>query len=712
MLSTYYFFKNIFLGEDATSDNCQIVSDHQSYATAAITASTQTSMDILSKTEEDVCIIKSTMCNMSTQTDSSLCLCTVEDSHPIETSFQEISREIYVVPEVFEEPDHYFNNIEDSDQTIVQTEKVNALGDELTSNEIDCGPQNKQLLHENKSNCISQTPVSSSILPLSGHFPLRISLSCKDSLGHIPVPYSKKQNSSFIISDLSFMFPDSFFHSDQNIISDRFNYLSSPLCLNSKANMKYFCKNMFYNMLKDHIKSIEIYDQKNNRSCVVYKSDNFSSSLVSFDRSDKYLSYEPYASSDITKSSSIVNKIVNSDIEDLVNQNLYICDDVSAASLIVNFSVLSSINEELLPNDDECDTTIENHTSANLSITEVCDDSTDFVNSNDVYEENNAVVTNDNECNFSLERSGTFVQEKPAPACREGTFIIDSGETFVLSKSVAEEESFYHTVILTALLSNESKNAEKNYILYEMDSSPKNSSLFLQNFNPFVSNFDNRISGQHFILCEAIANDENSESQAIASNISCHIAFFKSNVKQVNSSVEKHMDISESYPLLPQYLPPESFNFSLFDNSSLAQSCEIYMCNKQSCNIEIDSENISFTPKNYFKFKELFPIDQSNNLLSQEKVLCQAVFKQNLASNFSQSFEENCDINLNLKKIHHEKDLSEITSKLDICPKHFPDCDEKETQTDELHHLYIKEKCFPLETVSFSFILIFIDNTF
>lgn len=694
-MGTYFF--NVFLGEDTTSSNSQSASEFQSYGTACITTSTQTSIDNFSKTEPNS--IKNTMCNMSTQTDSSLCLCTVEDSHPIETSFQEISREIYVVPEVFEEPDPFFNSIEDNHQTSDQTEK-NVLGDQLTINKKDYEFHNLQLFKENTSNCISQTPVSSSIVPLSGGiFPLRISLSCKDSLGNMAVPYSKKKSSSFIISDIPFMFCNSFLYSDQNATSDRFNYLSSPLCLNSKANMKYFCNNMFYNMLKDHIKSIEIYDKKNHRSCIVYKSEDFPSSLVSFGRSDQYLSYEPYVSNDITKSSSIVKEIINSDIEDLVNQNLYVCDDISAASLNVDFSILSSINEELLPNNDECDTTIENHTAANISITELCDDSTDFQNSNDTCEENNAVLANDDECNFPLDYSETFVQEKPAPACREGTFVIDSGETLALSKSETQAGSLYQTVILTALLSNESQNTEKNYILYEMDSSPKNSSLFLHNLNPFVSNFDNHISGQHFILCEAITNDDNSEPQAIASNISCHIAFFKSNVKQADSSIER--DISESYPLLPQYLPPENINFSVFDNFSLAQNCEIYMCNNKSCNIEIDSENIAITPKNYFKFKELFPINQSNNLLSQEKVVCKAVFKHNLASNFSQSFEENCDINLNLKKIQHEKDLSEITSKLDIVEKHFPDCDEKETQTDELHHLFVKEKCFALETVSF-----------
>ncbi|GIX76007.1 uncharacterized protein CEXT_458671 [Caerostris extrusa] len=224
--------------------------------------------------------------------------------------------------------------------------------------------------------------------------------------------------------------------------------------------------------------------------------------------------------------------------------------------------------------------------------------------------------------------------------------------------------------------------------------------LLFKTVNPYlVSNFsDQQISGQHFMLCEAITNKENLNSQTFVPKASCHVVFFKSDFKNDKSLTEDTTDNYPGfYPLLPQYLPSENFSFHNFDQLSLAHSCEIYLCNQNNFKLENDSENIAFIPKNYFKFKELYPTEQDEkNLLSQDSGLGQNIYKQNLLPTFSGSFEENCDANLSISKDNQGKDLSEITNMTTLIESLSEYC-ETATQTEEflihfLKYTYFSEK--------------------
>ncbi|KAF8790547.1 putative leucine-rich repeat-containing protein DDB_G0290503 [Argiope bruennichi] len=336
----------------------------------------------------------------------------------------------------------------------------------------------------------------------------------------------------------------------------------------------------------------------------------------------------------------------------------------------------------------------EDNSNENVPMDEIYD-----VDSQDVEEDNSnenvSLNSNAEEKNFTLERSGTFVCEKPISACREGTFIIDSGDKLTSDKSNISEESLCHTAILTAVVSNETHKSGKNYVLYEVCNPVKNHMLLLQTIDPYlVSNFDEQqLSGRHFMLCEAIANDDNTNSQTFIPKASCYVVFFKSNLKNEDNALtdDNTENISGFYPLLPQYLPSENITFHNFDQFSLAQSCEIYMCNENRCKFENDPEGTAFIPKNFFKFKELFPTEHDeSNFLSDDSGLGQTVYKQNLLPTFSGSFEENCDVNLNVVKANHEKDLSEITNVATFIES-FSDYCETGTQTEESYDLSSKD---------------------
>ncbi|GFY54168.1 hypothetical protein TNIN_437151, partial [Trichonephila inaurata madagascariensis] len=348
-------------------------------------------------------------------------------------------------------------------------------------------------------------------------------------------------------------------------------------------------------------------------------------------------------------------------------------------------------DETVLAVNDEDETVIavSNEADSDLSLVDICNKDVEASEESNPTEDMPLKSSNDNDSNFTLERSGTFVCEKPLSACREGTFIIDSKEKLILNEKNVSEESLCCTAILSAVMSSETHQSGKNYVLYEVNNPMNNSMLLLQSVNPYLeANFnDQQLPGQHFMLCEAIVSEENINAQTFAPKASCYVVFFKPNVKDDDKSPDEDAtsNIPGFYPLLPQYLPSESLSFHNFEQFSLAQSCEIYMCNQNSCKLEKNDESTAFIPKNYFKFKELFPIEQSeSNFLSQDSALGQSVYKQNLLPTFSESFEENCDVNLNIQKNSHEKDLSEITNVTTFIES-FSDYCETGTQTDEFY---------------------------
>ncbi|GIX76005.1 hypothetical protein CEXT_458661 [Caerostris extrusa] len=117
---------------------------------------------------------------------------------------------------------------------------------------------------------------------------------------------------------------------------------------------------------------------------------------------------------------------------------------------------------EFLPNVNDADeTSVINEDSTYENLSEVEAYIADFQAAEEDNCENPSIHSSKDESNSTLERSGTFVCEKPFSACREGTFVIESNEKIFSDKSKVSEESMYHTAILTALLSDETHKSGK-----------------------------------------------------------------------------------------------------------------------------------------------------------------------------------------------------------------------------------------------------------
>ncbi|GBL74158.1 hypothetical protein AVEN_231046-1 [Araneus ventricosus] len=807
--------------DDSTPGNFRNTPDSQINKSEYTTASTQALKEIQNQEPNETAFLNDrTLCDIAIQTDEFPHTYSERSTLSFEPVFQEISREIYVVPEVLEESDAYSNSLQELKDNVNEASILENSKEHIEV-ELNCSPECQNRSNDSTSSSLSETELSSSIVPLSGSFSARYDSSSKDNFNKLIFPLFDMNSSSPLLkkSNISLVFSDSRFPdvpssqscSKLNFLNDSDSFMN--LFFNPNMNIATLCSNVFHNMLKDNVKSVEICDQDNNWSCVLKS--NTSSLPVT---SDNSLTCLPYDSCNIVESHDndlALNGISSAEILDVSDKNINMHDDDAPLTVISDFLLSSSMpnekeqlpnidnedsadavntdnaclstsvaevsdtdsqaeeegnsneNVSLLSHDTERNFTME--TCTNISEAEICDDDSQVVEVNDPDEnislhsnssernlaletcsnisvaedsnadsqveqdnsnenislhsnndetnlnledcsnipvdencdadskvveednpnENESLNSNNDERNFTLERSGTFVCEKPISACREGTFIIDSGEKLNSDKPEISEESLCHTAILTAVVSNETHKSGKNYVLYEVCNPVKNPMLLLQTTNPYlVSNFDDQqLSGRHFMLCEAIANDENTNSQTFIPKASCYVVFFKPNLKNEDNTLtdDSTENISGFYPLLPQYLPSENITFHNFDQFSLAQSCEIYMCNENRCKFENDPESTAFIPKNFFKFKELFPSEQDeSNFLSDDSGLGQTVYKQNLLPAFSGSFEENCDVNLNVVKANHEKDLCEITNVTTFIES-FSDYCETGTQTEEFY---------------------------
>ncbi|CAL1280386.1 unnamed protein product [Larinioides sclopetarius] len=813
--------------DDSSPGNFRSSSDSQINKFEYTTASTQTLKYIQNhELSETVLLNDRQLCDIAIQTDEIPHTYSEMSTLSFEPVFQEISREIYVVPEVMEESDGYSNNLQEIKDNVTEA-SILENSKEHTEVEMNCSPDCQNRYNDGSSSSLSETELTSSIVPLSGSFPAKHDSSPKDNFNKLIFPLFDMNSNSPLLekSNISLVFSDSRFPdvpssqscSKLKFLSDSDSFMN--LFFNANMNVATLCSNVFHNMLKDSVKSVEICDQDNNWSCVLLKSNTSSLPVTS----DKSLTCLPYESCEIVESHHndlALNGISSGEILDASDKIINMNADDTPLTVISDFLLLSSMpnekeqlpnvdNEDAVDTDESClstsvaevsdadsqaekegnsnenvsllshDTernfTLETCTNIYISEAEICDINSEVVEENDPDEntslhsnskernlalgtcsnisvtkdsnadsqvdpdnsdenislhsnndetnlnsedcsnipvdlicdadskvveednpnENESLNSNTDERNFTLERSGTFVCEKPISACREGTFIIDSGDKLTSDKPEISEESLCHTAILTAVVSNETHKSGKNYVLYEVCNPIKNPMLLFQTTNPYlVSNFDDQqLSGRHFMLCEAIANDENTNSQTFIPKASCYVVFFKPNLKNEDNTLtdDNPENISGFYPLLPQYLPSENITFHNFDQFSLAQSCEIYMCNENRCKFENDPESTAFIPKNFFKFKELFPSEQEeSNFLSDDSGLGQTVYKQNLLPTFSGSFEENCDVNLNVVKANHEKDLSEITNVTTFIES-FPDYCETGTQTEEFYDSSLKD---------------------
>ncbi|GFU26346.1 hypothetical protein NPIL_133701 [Nephila pilipes] len=663
-----------------------------------ITVSTQTLIELRPDQEEKETefLNERNLCDIAVQTEYLLCPTNNETSLVFAPTFQEISREIYVVPEVSEESDSCMNNSLELSCSGDKMDDINIIdvSDDNTVVEINYSSDCQKISVDNNLNSQSESESSSCIIPLSGSFPAKFYLSSNGEAGKtvFPVLNIKMNSPLFKESNISLLLSD--FQISDRPASNTFNYLSDAnifmsMFFNTNINIAH---NVLHNMLKDNVKSIEICDQDNNWSCTFHKSNIVPLSSISAGSSIACLPYEQCNSLETNDNNFVMKEIPSDEAQYNTHENVSINDDIETSCIVSDFQLLSSMPNETEPmpninDEDETDTIVNDEACPDLSSVEVCN--TDI----EASEEDNPVedmtfYSNNDDCNFTLERSGTFVCEKPLSACREGTFIIDSKEKLILNEKNVSEESLCCTAILTAVMSNETQQSGKNYVLYEVNNPLNNSMLLLQSVNPYLeANInDQQLPCQHFMLCEAVVSEENMNPQTFAPKASCYVVFFKPNVKDDDKPINEDTadNISGFYPLLPQYLPSESLSFHNFDQFSLAQSCEIYMCNQDNCKLENNPESTAFIPKNYFKFKESFPVEQSeSNFLSQDSALGQTVYKQNLLPTFSESFEENCDVNLNVQKDSHEKDLSEITNGTTFIES-FSDSCETGTQTDEL----------------------------
>ncbi|GFQ96111.1 hypothetical protein TNCT_3541, partial [Trichonephila clavata] len=520
-----------------------------------ITVSTQTLIEMKPNQEEKEYefLNEKELCDIAVQTEDLLCTTSNDVSLVFEPAFQEISREIYVVPEVLEESDCYMNNpleISYSEDKMDDLNVVDISNDSLLV-EINCSSECQNISVDSDLNIEPESDLSSCVVPLSGSFPTTVFLSSNDEVGAVTFPVLNiKVNSPLLKkSNFSLQLPD-FPVSDMlnRQAFNTFNYLTDAnifmsMFFNPNTNIAH---NVLHNMLKDHVKSIEICDKDNKWSCIFLKSNTVPLPSISSGSSIACLPYKQGNSLEIHENHSIINEIPSDDVQDIITENVDM-NDIETPCIVSDIQLLSSLPNETEPmpntnDEEETDTAVNDEAGPDLSVVEICNKDVEVSEESNPTEDMPLKSSNEDDCNFTLERSGTFVCEKPLSACREGTFIIDSKEKLILDEKNVSEESLCCTAILTAVMSSETHQSGKNYVLYEVNNPMNNSMLLLQSVNPYL---------------EANFND-----QQLLANILCY-----PNVKDDDKSPEEDAtsNIPGSYPLLPQYLPSETLSFHNFE---------------------------------------------------------------------------------------------------------------------------------------------------
>ncbi|GFY54167.1 hypothetical protein TNIN_437151, partial [Trichonephila inaurata madagascariensis] len=334
-----------------------------------ITVSTQTLIEMKPNQEEKEYEFSNEkkLCDIAVQTEDLLCTASNDVSLVFEPAFQEISREIYVVPEVLEESDCYMNSPQEiscSEDKMDDLNVVDISNDSLLV-EINCSSECQNIFVDSDLNIEPESDLSSCIVPLSGSFPTKVFLSSNDEVGAVTFPVLNiKVNSPLLKkSSISLQFPD-FPMSDMlnrqafntlNYLTDANIFMS--MFFNPNTNISH---NVLHNMLKDHVKSIEICDKDNNWSCIFLKSNTVLLPSISAGSSVACLPYEQVNSLEIHENHSIINEIPSDDVQDIITENLDMNEDTETPCIVSDIQFLSSLPNETEPmpntnNEDETD---------------------------------------------------------------------------------------------------------------------------------------------------------------------------------------------------------------------------------------------------------------------------------------------------------------------------------------------------------------------
>ncbi|XP_042899857.1 uncharacterized protein [Parasteatoda tepidariorum] len=590
-----------------------------------------------------------------------------------EPSFTEISREIYVVPEALDESDSCYNTIS-SEAVVNDVAQDELLPDNFNSiitvvNNLDCS-SNCQMLVLSKDHSVT----SKSYIPLSGAFPVASSNNIYKLPGVNFIKPTSETSKAFDISSLLNHLTWTEAFPLQNINA----YLS--LFLNDTSTMPFLLNNMFLSLFKNNVKGYELTRKSN--SPVSFPKLSESGIPFSFDKSLKYL---PYNFSQIEE---IQDDYVFPEAASLAASDISIENNPNIVSEIITYENINDLGvSSTLPNESVFLPNCTEDEDSGLV------DGSSIVSSSSSLEQKSS---DDMSCetsplkeNFSLKRSGTFICDKPVSPCREGTFVIEPSEKLSTDKTQVFDKNVLFTAVLTAVYASSSQNSEKNYVLYEVYNSPKESVCGdLQAVNPcFETNFNSELMlSQHFLLCEASKETSAVSSHVHSPAISCYFILLKPNLEMDSKLFLDNISSENnagSYPLIPQYLPIGNTNFESFEQFSFEQSCEIYMTNTEDlAKLENDSQLRNLIPKKYFKFKTSVPINDTNDNILQDEVLHETLFKQNLSPIFTAPYDSHS--NVDLKIGNDNENFGSCTSRKPEFKKNFFEGCEKCIQTDNL----------------------------
>ncbi|GIX76003.1 hypothetical protein CEXT_458651 [Caerostris extrusa] len=265
------------LCDDNALENQNNTSSLQNTKCRYTTVSTQTLIESQNQKENEMdFIFKRSLCDIASQTDDVSNVLHSQSSSNFESVFQEISREIYVVPEVLEESDSCTSTPHEINTEKNTMNDINLMHDsnEYIEEEIDCSSNCQELFDDFNCDKLSETSLSSSIISLSGNFSEAFHSSSNDKFGRLVFPFLNVKSNSPLLrkSNISLIFPDPLPTNQSCDILKYFSDSNSFMNLFFNTNIGNLYSSIFRNMLKDNVKSIEICDEDRNLSCVLLKS--------------------------------------------------------------------------------------------------------------------------------------------------------------------------------------------------------------------------------------------------------------------------------------------------------------------------------------------------------------------------------------------------------------------------------------------------------
>lgn len=533
------------------------------------------------------------VCDIGIQVEGVFECFTIDASKEYESGInREINREIYVVPEAIEENDSCDSSSKTDDKDTITDEP---LISELTSEGVVPPEAPEKHSSESDSHASNEMPESASYFP--GTF--------SDSANYgelVPHKSSKRFSLPLInMSDASFSASENQYWSIFSGTNNPFpNPLENNMCIymfmNQQSDLSHKFNSLFYSMLRGTMSPVETPEGEKNWSCIILQLGDSPLTLNSSTESIKYLPYQStFASTESSEVKSGSDKSFKYDTQD----SQVICREIIFKSSVTDIpdTSSSSSDEKQMPN---TSTHSENDSEA-INSTEPLPSEAAIIDSieDQIIKDSEDKADDDG----SME---AFTSERRPKACREGTFIVEPSESVQFSHHQILGDNMYYTAILTTLVSSSLNTSEKNYVLFEICKSLKSSAVdeFQSDEEVANENLEDKPSVQHFVLCE-VDQDDTTKGHQITSDI-CHIIFCKSNMNVESKHI---FDISSGNnssfnPLVPQYLPLETFNYDMFQSLSLTHNCEIYASDtKGDTNLNNEDENSLFIPKQFLKFK-------------------------------------------------------------------------------------------------------------